>query len=139
MEYKQKKHLSVCLECGDRIGYGRTDKKFCCENCKNRHNNRIAQEGRIFRRKILGTLDRNYRILNQMLHSGITSADITDLVSSGFSPYVMTAHRIVRRRTECCCYDIKYIMTASRLSAISKIQNVSLPLPSDIGLSVKKK
>ena len=26
-----------CLECGNRISYGsRTDRKFCCDKCKNR-------------------------------------------------------------------------------------------------------
>lgn len=135
MDYKRERHLPVCLECGDTIRYGRTDKRFCCEECKNRHHNRMGRESRSFRRKMLRSLDRNYEILDRLLSSGVTSADMTDLMASGFSPNIMTSYRIVCRRTECSCYDIKYIMTTARLTSISKIQNVSLPLHADTELS----
>ncbi len=120
--------MPVCLECGDRIRYGRTDKKFCCNECKTRHYNRQAKESRSFRRKVLRQLDRNYGILESLLLSGVTAADMTDLMSMGFSPALVTSCKRTRTRIEYACYDIKYIMTPSRLSSISKIQNVSVPL-----------
>lgn len=122
------RHMPVCLECGDKIRYGRTDKKFCCEECKNRHYNRQVKDSRSFRRKILGQLDRNYEILDSIIRMGVTSADMTDLTSAGFLPGIMTSCLRTRTRVECACFDIKYIMTPGRLSSISKIQNVSLPL-----------
>ena len=36
--------------------------------------------------------------------------------------------RKVGKHMECSCFEIKYIMTASRIYSISKIQNVSLNL-----------
>ena len=137
MTYKNYiRHMPVCLECGDKIRYGRTDKKFCCEECKNRHYNRQAKDGRTFRRKILGQLNRNYEILDSLLRAGLTCADMTDLISAGFLPGIMTSCRRMRTRIEYSCFDIKYIMTPSRLSSISKIQNVSLPLQA--GLEIDK-
>ena len=129
MEYKIiERKIPVCLECGDRIRYGRTDKKFCCEACKTRHHNREARDSRAFRRKILRLLDKNHEILVSLLHSGVTSIDVTDMISLGFSPSIATSYRRLRSHCEYCCFDIKYRLTPSRISFISKIQNVSVPL-----------
>ena len=129
MDYKSHvRHMPVCLECGDRVRYGRTDKKFCCEECRTRHNNRLAKGSRAFRRKVLKQLDHNYEILASILDYGMTSADMTDLMSMGFSPGLVTSCRRMRSRMEYTCFDIKYIMTPGGLSSISKIQNVSVPL-----------
>lgn len=129
MGYKiSERKASVCLECGDRIRYGRTDKKFCCDACKVKHHNKETRESRAFRRKILSRLDRNHAILESLLHSGITSVDMTDILSLGFSPNLATSYNRFRSHCEYCCFDIKYRLTPSRVSFISKIQNVSLPL-----------
>ena len=136
-EYKNYiRHMPVCLECGDRIRYGRTDKKFCCDECKAKHYNRQAKDGRAFRRKVLRQLDRNYSILDSLLCSGMNAADITDLISMGFSPGFVTSCKRMRSRMEYTCFDIKYVMTPSRLSSISKIQNVSVPL--QVGTEINK-
>ena len=136
MAYKNYiRHMPACLECGDQIRYGRADKKFCCEECRTRHNNRQAKEGRSLRRKVLGQLDRNYKILESVLSSGRTAADMMDLLAMGFSPAHVTSCRRTRTRVEYTCFDIKYIMTPDRLSSISKIQNVSVPL--QVGTEMK--
>ena len=61
---EEKKDAEVqpsCLECGDRIEYGRQDKKFCCEECKNRYHNRQARRSRVFRLRVMSALEKNYR------------------------------------------------------------------------------
>lgn len=129
MEYKNIiRKIPVCLECGDKIKYGRTDKKFCCEECRNRHHNREASESRAFKRKILRLLDRNYEILESVLRSGVTSVSVTDLLPRGFSPHIVTSFCRMRKHCECCCFDIKYRLTPGKISFISKIQNVSVTL-----------
>lgn len=129
MEYKNiVRKIPVCLECGDKIKYGRTDKKFCCEECRNKHHNREASEARAFKRKILRLLDRNYEILESLLRSGSTGASMPELLSRGFSPQIVTSFSRTRKRCECCCFDIKYRLTPGRISFISKIQNVSVTL-----------
>ena len=129
---KKEKKMPVCLECGDKIRYGRSDKKFCCDDCKNRHNNKMAKFSRANRRKVMSMLTRNYMILEQLLKSGIASAEITDLISEGFVPDCVTGfHKNRFQAHEYSCFDIKYKMTDSRVYSISKIRNVSLNLQVD--------
>lgn len=134
MEYVRKeKTVSVCLECGDRIRYGRSDKKFCCDECKNRHYNNLAKGSRAYRRRIMGRLSRNYSLLEQILRAGEEAAPLADMIEAGFSPDSMTGFHKFRCRTdEYWCFDIKYRMTDSRIYSISKIQNVSLTLLPDL-------
>ena len=129
-EYKRKeKKMSACLECGDRIGYGRSDKKFCCDECRTRYFNNLARGSRACRRKILSRLSRNYQILEQLLKSGETSVELTDLMSFGFVPDAVTGfHKNRFKSDEYWCFDIKYRMTDSRVYSISKLRNVSLNL-----------
>ena len=61
----------VCLECGDEIRYGRKDKKFCSNTCKNRYHNEIQHYSRSSRLRILGAFDRNYSILEKLLRLNI--------------------------------------------------------------------
>lgn len=135
MDYKnQQEGRHRCLECGDKIMYGRTDKKFCCEACRIKHYNDSVRHTRAYRRKIIAILSNNYRILEEIMQSGTKSIDLTDLVSLGFSPYMMTSCHKVRRHDEFGCFDIKYKMSGTRVYSISKIQNVSLTLRTDIDL-----
>lgn len=132
MDYgsKTERPARNCLECGDEIRYGRTDKKFCCDDCRNRYNNNLAKVRMTFRRKVMAMLTRNYDVLNEVLRSGATSVDLMDAVTMGFVPGIMTSFRKNGRHDEFCCFDIRYIMTRTRIYSISKIQNVSLSLHS---------
>ena len=134
MEYaKREKKMALCLECGDKIRYGRTDKKFCCDDCRTRHNNKMAKVGRAYRRKIMARLTKNYMILEQLIKTGTKSADVMDLIAAGFAPDIVTGfHKNRFKSDEYCCFDIKYRMTDSRVHSISKIQNVSLNLQVDM-------
>ncbi len=125
-----ERHMPKCLQCGDKIRYGRTDKKFCCDECKNRHYNNLAKGSRTFRRKVLAMLSGNYDVLNEVLRSGASSIDLMDAVAMGFAPGVMTSCRKSGKHDEFGCFDIRYIMTRTRIYSISKIQNVYLPLHS---------
>ena len=63
----------------------------------------------------------NYEILDKLLKAGVTSMDLFDIVNLGFSLDVMTSHHRVRRHDEYACFDIKYIMTATKVCSIKKI------------------
>ena len=130
MEYGKTKdrHISRCLACGEQIRYGRTDKKYCCEDCRIRHHNILTKGSRAFRRRTLSILSRNYAILEEFIKYDVRSVEISDLLQRGFVPGIVTSYRKVRKHDEYCCFDIKYIMTETRIYGISKIQNVSLPL-----------
>ncbi len=117
-----------CLHCGTQIKYGRTDKKFCCDQCKNRHYNEQTRSGRAFRRKILSQLVTNYDVLDTLFKAGVYSIDLIDIVTMGFAPGIVTSYRKVGKHEEFCCFDIKYIMTKMRIYSISKLENVSVHL-----------
>lgn len=127
-EKKYARHMPRCLECGDQIRYGRTDKKFCSERCKAKHHNDQAKAGRAFRHKVTGMLNRNYEILEEVIMSGADSVDLIDLMSLGFVPDMVTSYRRSGKHDHYTCYDIKYIMTSTRLFSIMKIQNLSVNL-----------
>lgn len=125
MDYGKKieRHMPVCLECGDRIRYGRVDKKFCCDDCRSRYYNAAAKSGRMFRRRVFRILARNYEVLENLLKAGVDSIDMIDIAAMGFSPAFVTSYTRSGKHDEYGCFDIKYIMTRTRVYSISKIQN----------------
>jgi hypothetical protein len=131
---KRVRHTPTCLHCGDKIKYGRTDKKFCCDECKTRHHNEQEKAGRAFRRRVMSQLVGNYDVLDSLFKAGITSVELIDAVTMGFVPGVVTSYQRVGKHDEFCCFDIKYIMTKMRIYSISKLENVSLTLQADINL-----
>lgn len=135
MDYAKKpqRHTARCLECGDAIAYGRSDKKFCCDDCRNRHHNHQARAGRSFRRRVMAVLEKNYEVLEACLRAGVDSLSLSEAAAMGFVTSYATAFRKSRNRIVYECFDICYVMTPSRLYSISKIQNLSLTL--QIGLN----
>ena len=69
----------------------------------------------------MGALSRNYEILDNLIRSDIEAVDLMELEGLGFSPGVITSHHKVNRHDEYTCFDIKYIMTPTRISGIKKI------------------
>ena len=124
MVYKKyERHIPVCLECGDRIRYGRADKKFCCDECRAKNYNERVRKSRAFKRRVMNALSRNYALLEKLIRADIDSADLISLVSMGFVPSLMTSFRKYGKHDECSCFDIRYIMTGTRIYSISKIEN----------------
>lgn len=122
MEYsKVVRRAAVCLECGHKIKYGRSDKKFCCETCRSRYNNSQVRAGRAYKRRVMKSIAGNYDILDRLLRAGIKSVDLFELINLGFAVDTVTSHRKVRHHDEYACFDIKYIMTPTRISGITKI------------------
>jgi hypothetical protein len=66
-------------------------------------------------------LSGNYDILDSLVKAGVTSMDLFDLVNLGFVLDAVTSHRKVRHHDEYACFDIKYVLTPSRISGITKI------------------
>ena len=133
MKYVRKlRSVQRCMHCGEKISYGRTDKKYCCEDCRVEHNNTLARDGKMFRRRVLAQLTSNYDLLLTVLQSGADSIPLADIVSMGFAPGMVTSYCKVGKHDEFGCFDIKYRMTPAKIHSIYKIQNVSLNLHADI-------
>ena len=73
MKYKLDENAACCLECGDPLPYGRSDRKFCCPACKNRHHNREARQWRSRYATVIGILQKNHDILNHLIQIGVKS------------------------------------------------------------------
>lgn len=55
-----------CLECGEEI-YGRSDKKFCSDQCRNTYNNKLHAIANKYIRRVNYILRKNRRILEEMI------------------------------------------------------------------------
>ncbi|MCK5847424.1 MAG: hypothetical protein KAG84_08290 [Bacteroidales bacterium] len=55
-----------CLECGTEI-YGRIDKKFCSDQCRNTFNNRMQAHQNKYIRKVNYILRKNRRIMEAII------------------------------------------------------------------------
>lgn len=111
-----------CLECGHEV-YGRTDKKFCCDSCRTRYNNRIRMTRRSIRERTSRAIDRNYSILERILANGLHSCDIDTLFELGFRKEYMTGLRKFRSgHMECRCFDLTYCLTERKIFKLSRIE-----------------
>lgn len=71
----------------------------------------------------MSLLYKNYEVLDSMIKADVDSVDMIDLIAMGFTPSVVTSYRRNGRHDEFSCFDIKFIMTRTRVYSISKIQN----------------
>jgi hypothetical protein len=58
-----------CLDCGDALK-GRTDKKFCSDQCRNNFNNKLNRDSNNYVRNVHGLLRKNRRILADLYSEG---------------------------------------------------------------------
>jgi len=58
-----------CLDCGEVLK-GRSDKKFCSDQCRNNYNNTINREANNLVRNVHSVLRRNRKILCDLYESG---------------------------------------------------------------------
>ena len=117
---KKESPLPGCLECGGAV-YGRSDRKFCSTGCKDRYHNRKAHVYNKMRLRIMNALDRNYTILTRLLSQGIRTIDRVDIEHIGFRIDCVTSYRKSNRHDECRCFDIKYILTPTRVRGIERM------------------
>lgn len=118
----KKDETGLCLECGTAFYGGRVDRKFCCNACKNKYNNKKTQSLRNFKLRIRTVLDRNYEILQSLVKNRIRAADRAELEARGFNPDYVTVHIKMNRHDFHCCYDISYIITPSKITNIKKLE-----------------
>lgn len=97
-----------CLECSREI-YGRSDKKYCSDQCRTNYNNKINRDTTNFMRNINNTLRKNRRILARFNPKGKSKITRHALIIEGFkfsyftNEYVTKGGRVYRY-----CYDQGY-------------------------------
>ena len=73
-----------CLHCGDPI-YGRADKKFCSDQCRNNHNNKLNRDTNNLVRNVHNLLRKNRRILGDLYEGGNRKLHKDALFVTGFN------------------------------------------------------
>jgi len=73
-----------CLDCGETIR-GRTDKKFCSDQCRNNYNNRLNRDSNNFVRNVHGLLRKNRRILADLYAEGKVKVHKDALFALGYN------------------------------------------------------
>ncbi len=73
-----------CLDCGEPI-HGRTDKKFCSDQCRNNYNNRLNRDTNNFVRNVHGLLRKNRRILADLYAEGKVKVHKDALFALGYN------------------------------------------------------
>lgn len=113
--------LKNCLNCGAPL-YGRPDKLFCSDSCKDSWHNIRRSRIRKKRASVMSILNNNHEILSALLQSGRT-VWITPLVEAmGFKPdYFTKLVEIKSGSIRCECFDIRYEVSKTKLSRLKLI------------------
>lgn len=99
----------TCLECETAI-FGRVDKKFCSDQCRNTYNNRHNSDATNYIRKVNNTLRKNRRILAGLNPEGKATVHRNQLVSKAFDfEYQTSTYTNRKGDTYIYCYDQGYL------------------------------
>ena len=99
----------LCLECGDPI-LGRSDKKFCSDQCRNTFNNRMNSDATNLVRNINNALRKNRRILEFFNPEGKAKVHKDKLMEKGFSfKYLTNSYTTQKGTTYYFIYDQGYL------------------------------
>ncbi|HHL52241.1 MAG TPA: DUF2116 family Zn-ribbon domain-containing protein [Flammeovirgaceae bacterium] len=100
----------VCLECGKAI-FGRSDKKFCSDECRSAYNNARNRATTNMMRKVNATLKRNRDILLSFNPHGKANVHKDRLRDAGFNfNYHTNSYTTKAGKTYYFCYDQGYII-----------------------------
>lgn len=114
MKYNIIQDHTECLECGQEL-FGRADKKFCSNYCKNKYHNKEYSARRKIQGRVQRILASNYSLLETLIASGGKTFSLSDLEVMGFRPFFITGHGGGEKREECWCYDIVYNKTPTTI------------------------
>lgn len=111
-----------CQECGD-LFEGRSDKRFCTDQCRNTFNNRLKKDSNNLMRNINNTLRKNRRILEGLNTKGKTKVHKSTLLDKGFNfNYMTNQYQTKKGGLYKFCYDQGYIEIENNMVTIVKRQ-----------------
>src|SRR5436190_23813155 len=73
----------TCLHCGSTF-YGRSDKKYCSDQCRSSRNNQLGNDKRDYIRRVNYILRKNWQILTELREQGQNQIGIERLRVKGF-------------------------------------------------------
>ena len=100
---------NICLECGTRL-YGRFDKKFCNDQCRNNYNNKQNRDETAIVKTVNRTLRKNRRILKELNPNGKAKIKRKQLDSRGFDfKYFTNVYKTKEGKVYYFCYEYGYL------------------------------
>lgn len=104
-----KKEEKVCLECGNKI-IGRADKKFCSDQCRVSHNNKLNRDETTYMNNVTNILRKNRRILLELNPSGKARANRDKMNEKGFDfTYFTSQYKTKEGAVYNFCYEQGYL------------------------------
>lgn len=101
--------VKECIQCGDPVR-GRSDKKFCCDDCRTAYNNALNRDANNFMTRINRILRSNRRILAEFNPNGKAKVRKEKLLTAGFKfAYFTNIYETKGGRIYKFCYDQGYI------------------------------
>ncbi len=98
-----------CLDGGKAVR-GRTDKKFCDDNCRNNYNNHLKSENGLVFKKINSILKKNYNLLAKFNPKGKVKVSKKKMVSERFTfEYHTHTHQTQNGNKYIFCYEFGYL------------------------------
>lgn len=99
-----------CLDCGTLLK-GRSDKKFCDDQCRSNYNNRLKAEDNSFMRQVNGILKKNHSILQKLNPDGKQKIAREKLLKQGFDlNYHTHIYQTQKGGTYFFCYEHGYLI-----------------------------
>ena len=112
-----------CPECGDPV-YGRIDKKFCSDQCRNAFNNKQLGYSNDHIRKVNTILRKNRKILEDLNPTGKSKVHIQQLRKKGFDfDYHTNLYTTKNGHTYHFCYEHGYLQLENDFFALVKRDN----------------
>ena len=99
----------LCLDCGNPIK-GRSDKKFCDDQCRNNYNNKLKIEDSSVVKQINSILKKNRMILQKLNPDGKLKINRDKLVRLGFNfSYFTHIYETYKGAVYYFCYEYGYL------------------------------
>jgi predicted nucleic acid-binding Zn ribbon protein len=111
-----------CLDCGIKI-FGRMDKKFCSDQCRNSYNNKRNSDSSNYVRNVNNILRRNRRILMDLNPNGKSKSHRDRLGEKGFDfNYYTNTYTTKAGTIYYFCYEYGYLPLPNNFYALVKKQ-----------------
>jgi hypothetical protein len=108
----------TCLEC-EEVLHGRSDKKFCSDQCRTSHNNRNNSDSNNFMRNINNILRKNRRILAELNPNGKSKVSKDKLLDLGFKfSYFTNIYHTKNGNEYHFCYEQGYLALDNDMYAL---------------------
>ena len=110
----------LCLECGDKL-FGRIDKKFCSDACRNAFNNKINKASKNLIRNTNNRLRKNHRILEALNPNKKTKTTREKLIEKGFDfKYITSIYTTQAGTQDYFVYNQGYLPLENNYYALVK-------------------